>query len=90
MDVHRKYGAEIRGMRENERQLASRLSEATAERDGLKIACRIQEAALAAASGENAELRERCKKAEDDLESTAAGPPPRQGMAKACGGRRIG
>ena len=72
MDVHRKYGAEIMGMRENERQIASRLSETTAERDGLRITCRIQEAALAAASGENAELCEGCKKAEDDLESMRA------------------
>ena len=41
MDVHPEYGAEIMGMRGNERQLVSRLSETAAERDGQKIACAL-------------------------------------------------
>ena len=72
VEVHRKYGAEIMSMCGDNRQLASRLSEGAAERDGPKITCRIQEAALAAAAGNDAWLSEGCKKTEDDTVSMRA------------------
>ena len=66
--VHRKHGAKIGALLDDNSHLVSELSGVTAERDGLRITCRLQEAALATAAGANAGMGERCKRAEEDRE----------------------
>ncbi len=67
-NVHRRHDAETETLNETIRQLVSNLSEVTAERDGLRITCRLQKTALATSAGTSAELSERCRRLEEDVE----------------------
>ena len=50
----------------------SDLAEVTAQRDGLRITCRLQKAALGAAAGTSAELSEKCRRPEENAEGMRA------------------